>query len=1253
MSETLWITKSLTLINNRGTNKPNVIGTFIIAPPSNHRNLVVQFKGIIVTGTIYVGDTTLMLTDCTLNNLTVQQEFQRKLFSQLIHYIVEDDSITNSSFVTTPPSTQDTNILYKNVIKCQLSIQNVLAQGTFINISAMATDVKILYSQFSNTSNSQNSSNRYTGIYINAGVVNEQSTKRKKRRKRSLNEEVHRLKHVDTQSPHRVTSPARLRLKQLRNKIAMMIYKQQLTKTLTSHVHVERPFSNFNVINNVKMGIVEHRQYRRATTNMALVKIHHPVVKMGKDDHKHSRRRRAASGTGSAPEADASDMSILLITHTVFKGLNQKDISQQAALTLTLKSDYHITVNDCTFMDNERAINIEVLSNKKGYVNINNGNFTNNHALGPGGAVHVDVDNGGTNVKITNCTFINNIARNLKSQKLMADSQGETESSHIEVSKITGSGGAVAMNMGSTHPNASFSVEIFDCNFINNTAESYGGSIYLTSRVYAQLQRNTFSNTDAAKGIRPRVGDILESRGTLYMVNNTFNVKTAVNEFPVLSYRAETDGTFLETKMLDLTCPKGYNAIPIESIIESVGSSRVLVEALLVYCRSCSSSQYSLDISHITVTQTNVLDFIYHTNATCQDCPYGAVCNVDVVAKANYWGLEADGSVHMYNCPENYCCQESQCHGYDICAANRIGTMCGKCDMGYSESLFSENCIHDAQCSYATWFWLVIAAYGLLYVMFFIFEEELQIIVKSFSSWLTEQVRKCKRKKSAGDNVLADNETDLTVVHDSRNTSTQNSIHTSHQDDEEEGAYLQIAMYYFQVPSLLKIKILYQGIPAREVPLEYMTNYIKNIFSFNTFGVNFNTCLFKGVTSVFKVWIKSAYIIYLFVLWGVMFMFGGLIKACNSNRGCPCPWPVNIHTRARFLGALVNLLLYTYQYFAETSFSLLKCVNIVSENNSVLFIDANVHCFQDWQWGVLAFVCVYVFPFFIVLFLAPSLLRRRLIPVRSFMLCLIFPLIGTPFLLYQYCKHYDPRQHNKEYREVKASEAHHASGSVDVIVRIVSEPYKQNLKGGLCWEGMIALRRLLLVLIATLVTSVIFRHIGLVIVCFACLMLHIRIKPFIKASSNTLETVSLTVLLFIAIMNLLKASYFDSGEIPKGTADLAFQIYDWFEVIMLGFLPAIVVGFAIIAILTRVLAFCFGKCCCSRDDGYTSDDDQEVTPYSYNYNKRLPRHPMSDVQHDMVGYAIPYNYNNTDFYPRQEAGIQSKRHLRYNTNTFM
>ena len=76
-------------------------------------------------------------------------------------------------------------------------------------------------------------------------------------------------------------------------------------------------------------------------------------------------------------------------------------------------------------------------------------------------------------------------------------------------------------------------------------------------------------------------------------------------------------------------------------------------------------------------------------------------------------------------------------------------------------------------------------------------------------------------------------------------------------------------------------------------------------------------------------------------------------------------------------------------------------------------------------------------------------------------------------------------------------------------------------------------RRLILVFIATIINPILVRHILLVTVCVLSLIVHIYVQPYARPTSNHLESASLAVLCGISIMNLMKATYFESGNVPQ------------------------------------------------------------------------------------------------------------------------
>ena len=56
------------------------------------------------------------------------------------------------------------------------------------------------------------------------------------------------------------------------------------------------------------------------------------------------------------------------------------------------------------------------------------------------------------------------------------------------------------------------------------------------------------------------------------------------------------------------------------------------------------------------------------------------------------------------------------------------------------------------------------------------------------------------------------------------------------------------------------------------------------------------------------------------------------------------------------------------------------------------------------------------------------------------------------------------------------------------------------------------------------------------------MLVHNKVLPFARRSNNILMSITLAVLLFVSVMNLLKAGYFESGTIPESTADLILEV---------------------------------------------------------------------------------------------------------------
>ena len=300
--------------------------------------------------------------------------------------------------------------------------------------------------------------------------------------------------------------------------------------------------------------------------------------------------------------------------------------------------------------------------------------------------------------------------------------------------------------------------------------------------------------------------------------------------------------------------------------------------------------------------------------------------------------------------------------------------LCGRCLDGYSESLFSTKCKPDSECSGEVWAWVMMAVYGLAYVTFFLFDKEWATLMKKLRRFIFQYFQNKKVE-----------------------------------EDKRPGAILTIFMYFVQVGALLQVDIHYMN--DRNQDFKDTSKSASNIFSFDTLGLTgWNTCIMKGIDPVKKLLLKAAFIFYLFATLLVLYLVSVFIR---------CPWAmgrwnqhgcglVRLSFQARFLNAFVILILLTYEFLSENGLLLLNCVHINSLNNGngadVLFIDGSVTCYQDWQYGVILFVCVYVVPMFVVIGVAPILLKKDRINLVIFIISMIFPLFALPYLVYLFIK---------------------------------------------------------------------------------------------------------------------------------------------------------------------------------------------------------------------------------------------------------
>ena len=822
---------------------------------------------------------------------------------------------------------------------------------------------------------------------------------------------------------------------------------------------------------------------------------------------------------------------------------------------------------------------------------------------------------------ITNCQFVSNSA---------TKSDLYSEKDYYYKLRSGGNGGAVYVYASPPSPLERDGKTYFtNCTFINNTASAQGGSLFLGPVLTATISGSYFETNGNVNSTRPRIGDILFASNSLTLNNTYMNVTSALSTTSVVYYQA---ADLLQSKLtaenVSLVCTEGFMLDHLNTTIDSG------LQTLQLYCRPCRDGHYSIQKNSILITGI-VADINTHVN--CHVCPYGAACGSGLKNMDNFWGRTEEGILSMHFCPENYCeMDEVNQVAYSSCSENRNGTLCGECHDGFSEALFGTGCIANEQCGMWNYKGLmIIGGYGLLYLLFLMFEHDWVRFLKFLSLKMSTK-------------------TEIEIVADSNS-------------DVSESGYFQIFMYFIQTASLLRVKIILNDAVATHLVKrpkaflpEFAVDILEAAFDFDIPALQNITCFFASMQPVQKISMSMAFPFYLYWLLLMIYLLSGCCCIQRSRRMCTRSGMRNDHHRqctigglgndARMLATILSLLLYTFQGIAENMLLLVHCVEV--EGRNVLFYDGNITCLQQWQYVVIGIIIMCILPFFVVLLFGPILLTKHKISVSFFFVSLIFPLFLAPVLMITFCRHlvqsqsinnsvskanerpFDscnssqagnnqrprsdiiagntqrsnlhfrnrmitrfansypdasstdrvlpitygqnvnthPRHSETRYKiqeiEQFKMKENKKKEITDTIVDLLTGPYRQDLLGGLCWEGMMNFRRLVLVVCFVFIPDRLVKQIALCLSCAVFLVMHITIKPFKQNYPNYAEAISLSLLLVVAVANLVRASFFSSGTIPMGDTYTVIVILEWVEIFCFTFLPLVI-------ILIVLLAMCF------------------------------------------------------------------------------
>ena len=122
-----------------------------------------------------------------------------------------------------------------------------------------------------------------------------------------------------------------------------------------------------------------------------------------------------------------------------------------------------------------------------------------------------------------------------------------------------------------------------------------------------------------------------------------------------------------------------------------------------------------------------------HQDISCHPCPYGGRCRSGISAVPNFWGYVAGAGdrVRFQGCPRGYCCATADdCRGIDRCRSDRVGVLCGECQSGFSEAIFTADCVPNVECNPSVG-WPVMFCSGVLCFVFLLFQRDIRELMFS------------------------------------------------------------------------------------------------------------------------------------------------------------------------------------------------------------------------------------------------------------------------------------------------------------------------------------------------------------------------------------------------------------------------------------------------------------------------------------------------------------------------------------------
>ena len=566
---------------------------------------------------------------------------------------------------------------------------------------------------------------------------------------------------------------------------------------------------------------------------------------------------------------------------------------------------------------------------------------------------------------------------------------------------------------------------------------------------------------------------------------------------------------------------------------EQGAKSRTLITSISLITEPCPIGTYSID-------RGSSQGFTIENHVKCLPCPTGGNCTSSLSAKHNFWGYPIGNGVHFKLCPQGYCCpavnQTCPYHNssylHSGCQGNRTGILCGRCKRDFSETLFTTNCLPVKDCTH-WWYVIIIFICTTLFTLFLIQKPPVFEILMANLTWFLPR----HKRKDHDDYISLDSD-----------TKTENSSSSD--------GFLKILFYFYQIAGVLTAS--YYGVS--EVLKD---NIVLPVISLLDFKISVNNdwsiCPFPGITPLSKTLLQLAAVkAILLTIPAIYLLHSGLNKLRKRTPVLPPSGP--------YLGATLEILLLGYSAATGTAMKLLKCVEI--QHVSRWYYDAEITCYQWWHRAAIVGIALYLVPFTFTLYFASFQLYRGQMSAKIFILVCFFPL---PYLLHFFIIYVvkliaRPRNchHEKDKATYFSSSTEHSV--LEVLTAPFCKPQGGQPSGKIHWECVLIGRRFILIVIGSILEKGFLRSVCLTILCLFFLLHHVAQKPFAQFRANLAETVSLTTLVVIAILNVGVAPYYS-----EDTEAQYVRVFQLIEAVLLCFVPLVFAVFVSLSLVSQLV----------------------------------------------------------------------------------